>query len=49
MKRILLVVGLALLTLTTYLFLKDNAHDEQALGPGKGSIPWRETLAALRA
>ncbi len=29
--------------------LKDNAHDEQALGPGKGSIPWRETLAALRA
>ncbi len=29
--------------------LKDNTHDEQALGPGKGSIPWRETLAALRA
>ncbi len=31
MKRILLVVGLALLTLTAYLFLKDNAHDNDIL------------------
>ena len=29
--------------------LKDNLQDDRALAPGKGSIPWRETLGALRA
>lgn len=29
--------------------LKDNTHDERALRPGEGSIPWRATLAALGA
>ena len=29
--------------------LKDNFHDGAALAPGQGSIPWAETLAALRA
>ncbi|MBK6334599.1 MAG: sugar phosphate isomerase/epimerase [Betaproteobacteria bacterium] len=29
--------------------LKDNFRDGQALAPGKGSIPWRETLGALKA
>jgi sugar phosphate isomerase/epimerase len=28
--------------------LKDNAQDDAALAPGRGSLPWRTTFAALR-
>jgi sugar phosphate isomerase/epimerase len=29
--------------------LKDNFGDDQALAPGRGSIPWSATIGALKA